>query len=180
MKKNLDAGMRWLELKGVMESSGNLTVVTKKAEETKELGVMLGKLLVSGDLLFLSGDLGSGKTLFVRGITKGLNSVELATSPTFSLIHRYEGDLPLYHLDLYRLRRQEELRALALEEILEEEAAVVLEWGDLAKENLPSDFLEVFFQRAEKDNSRRLIFSPQGERYQELIRRLMNHADLGD
>lgn len=167
-------------MKGVMESGGSLTVVTKKAEETKELGVILGKLLVSGDLLFLSGDLGSGKTLFVRGITKGLNSAELATSPTFALIHRYEGDLPLYHLDLYRLRSREELRALALEEILEEEAAVVLEWGDLAKENLPSDFLEVFFQRGETDNSRRLIFSPRGERYQELIRRLMNHADLGD
>ncbi|NLW55679.1 MAG: tRNA (adenosine(37)-N6)-threonylcarbamoyltransferase complex ATPase subunit type 1 TsaE [Firmicutes bacterium] len=138
--------------------------------DTEELGVVLGGILQPGDLFFLSGELGSGKTLFVRGLTQGMNSEELATSPTFALVHRYEGPLPLYHLDLYRLSGPEELEPLALEELLEEEAALVIEWGEPAKEVLPSTYMQVEFRRGEAENQRLITFLPSGERY-----RVINH-----
>lgn len=138
--------------------------------DTEELGVVLGGILQPGDLFFLSGELGSGKTLLVRGITRGMNSEELATSPTFALVHRYDGPLPLYHLDLYRLSGSEELEPLALEEIEEEEAALVIEWGEPAKEVLPSVFMQVEFQRGEDEDQRLITFLPSGERY-----RVINH-----
>lgn len=167
-------------MRGEREREGFWRVRTESAEETEELGVILGRLLAPGDLLFLSGDLGSGKTLFVRGITAGLGSDEPATSPTFSLVHRYDGDLPLYHLDLYRLTHPGELEALALEEMLSEEAAMVVEWGDLAKGVLPPAYLEVLFERGADEGRRELTFKPHGERYSELVKELMAHAGLGD
>ena len=129
------------------EAGGNLVIWSESPAETEELGKILGGILLPGDLFFLSGDLGSGKTLLVRGVTLGLASTETATSPTFALIHRYEGELPLYHLDLYRLAGAEDLAPLALEEMMEEEAAFMIEWGDPAKEVLADTYMDIEFNR---------------------------------
>ncbi|HHW12806.1 MAG TPA: tRNA (adenosine(37)-N6)-threonylcarbamoyltransferase complex ATPase subunit type 1 TsaE [Firmicutes bacterium] len=150
------------------EAGGKLVVCSERPAETEELGKVLGGILQPGDLFFLSGDLGSGKTLFVRGVTLGLESAETATSPTFALIHRYEGELPLYHLDLYRLSGPEDLAPLALEEIMEEEAAFMIEWGAPVKEIWAGPYMEVEFTRGEKEEERILSFHPKGERYQEI------------
>ena len=153
------------------EAEGNLVIWSESPAETEELGKILGGILLPGDLFFLSGDLGSGKTLLVRGVTLGLASAEMATSPTFALIHRYEGELPLYHLDLYRFAGPEELEPLALEEMMEEEAAFMIEWGDPAKELLAATYMEVEFTRGEQAEERILAFHPVGERY-----RKINHS----
>lgn len=154
------------------EPGGALIVWSESPAETEELGKILGGILQPGDLFFLSGDLGSGKTLLVRGVTRGLASTELATSPTFALVHRYEGKLPLYHLDLYRLSGPEDVEPLALEELREEEAAMMIEWGEPAKELLASPYMEVNFARGDQEEERVLTFRPAGERYRELIRLL--------
>jgi len=153
------------------EAGGNLVIWSESPAETEELGKILGGILLPGDLFFLSGDLGSGKTLLVRGVTLGLASTETATSPTFALIHRYEGELPLYHLDLYRLAGAEDLAPLALEEMMEEEAAFMIEWGDPAKEVLADTYMEIEFTRGEQAEERILAFHPVGERY-----RKINHS----
>ncbi|NLM36642.1 MAG: tRNA (adenosine(37)-N6)-threonylcarbamoyltransferase complex ATPase subunit type 1 TsaE [Firmicutes bacterium] len=153
------------------EAGGKLVVWSGCPAETEELGKVLGGILQPGDLFFLSGDLGSGKTLFVRGVTLGLGSAEMATSPTFALIHRYEGELPLYHLDLYRLAGPEELAPLALDEIMEEEAAFMIEWGAPVKADWAAPYMEVVFARGEAEEERILTFQPAGERYQRI-----NHA----
>ena len=150
------------------EAGGNLVIWSESPAETEELGKVLGGILLPGDLFFLSGDLGSGKTLLVRGVTLGLASAETATSPTFALIHRYEGKLPLYHLDLYRLSGPEDLVPLALEEIMEEEAAFMIEWGESAKEILSATYMEVEFARGEHAEERVLSFHPTGERYRQI------------
>ncbi|HHT49325.1 MAG TPA: tRNA (adenosine(37)-N6)-threonylcarbamoyltransferase complex ATPase subunit type 1 TsaE [Firmicutes bacterium] len=150
------------------EPDETLMIWSDSPAETEELGKILGGILQPGDLFFLSGDLGSGKTLFVRGVTLGLASTEAATSPTFALIHRYEGKLPLYHLDLYRLSSAAELIPLDLEELCQEEAAMMIEWGEPAKEVLASTYMEVVFTRGEEEEQRVLTFHPEGERYRQI------------
>lgn len=150
------------------EPDGSLIVWSDSPAETEALGEMLGGILQPGDLFFLSGELGSGKTLLVRGVTQGLASAEMATSPTFALIHRYEGKLPLYHLDLYRLSGSEDLEPLALEEIMEEAAAIMIEWGEPAKAFFSSDYMQVEFTRGEQEEERLLVFHPRRERYHEI------------
>ena len=110
------------------EAGGNLVIWSESPAETEELGKILGGILLPGDLFFLSGDLGSGKTLLVRGVTLGLASTETAISPTFALIHRYEGELP-FIIWIYTVWRGRRLSTVGPEEMMEEEAAFMIEWG---------------------------------------------------
>jgi len=104
-------------------------VETASAEETEAEGERVGRTLKRGDLVLLVGPLGAGKTTFVRGLARGTGSLDHVASPTFVLVRNYHGDVPLAHVDLYRLNRAPELRDLGLDELLEE-GAVVIEWGD--------------------------------------------------
>jgi tRNA threonylcarbamoyladenosine biosynthesis protein TsaE len=148
---------------GKAERDGTLRVLVSSPQETEELGFLLGQILPPGTFLFLYGELGTGKTLFTRGLSRGLDCDELATSPSFALLHKYEGRLPLYHLDLYRLSRPEETAVLGLEELLEEEAVVAVEWGEVARYLFPPDFLEIRFAYGENEDGREIIFIPHGE-----------------
>lgn len=103
---------------------------TRSPEATAELAAELAQELRVGDLVLLEGDLGAGKTTFVRGLARGLGIDEHdVQSPTFTLVRLYRGRLPLAHVDLYRLERTPELSELGLEELLDE-AVVAVEWGD--------------------------------------------------
>jgi tRNA threonylcarbamoyladenosine biosynthesis protein TsaE len=102
---------------------------TSSPEETEAAGEELGRRLRRGDLVLLKGELGAGKTTFVRGIARGCGSAAPVASPTFQLVRIYPGRLQLAHLDLYRLERGAELQDLGLEELLDQ-GAVVVEWGD--------------------------------------------------
>jgi tRNA threonylcarbamoyladenosine biosynthesis protein TsaE len=103
--------------------------VTNSAAETETIGEHLGKRLLTGDVVLLTGELGAGKTTFVRGVTRGAGSSAPVASPTFQLVRVYPGRLQLAHVDLYRLQELSELAGLGLEE-LAEQGAVVIEWGD--------------------------------------------------
>jgi tRNA threonylcarbamoyl adenosine modification protein YjeE len=106
-----------------------LDVVTNSAAETEAAGEHFGRGLRQGDLLLLEGDLGAGKTTFVRGVARGAGSTAQVASPTFQLVRIYPGRLQLAHVDLYRLEAGDELADLGLEELLDQ-GAVVVEWGD--------------------------------------------------
>jgi tRNA threonylcarbamoyladenosine biosynthesis protein TsaE len=97
--------------------------------ETEEAGTRLGERLRSGDVVLLTGELGAGKTTFVRGVAQGIGSHAPVASPTFQLVRVYPGRVQLAHVDLYRVENSTELRDLGLEE-LAEQGAVVVEWGD--------------------------------------------------
>lgn len=104
-------------------------VVTSSPAETEQVGRLLGERLKPGDVVLLTGDLGAGKTTFVRGVAQGTGSRADVASPTFQLVRIYPGRVQLAHVDLYRVENSAELRDLGLEE-LAERGAVVVEWGD--------------------------------------------------
>jgi tRNA threonylcarbamoyladenosine biosynthesis protein TsaE len=104
-------------------------VVTSSAGETETIGEHLGKRLRTGDVVLLTGELGAGKTTFVRGVARGAGSAAPVASPTFQLVRVYPGRLQLAHVDLYRIERDAELSDLGLDE-LAGQGAVVIEWGD--------------------------------------------------
>jgi tRNA threonylcarbamoyladenosine biosynthesis protein TsaE len=116
--------------------SGPLARRTGSVEATERLGRAFAPALRAGDVLALSGDLGAGKTRFVAGLVHGLNPATRVRSPSFTLVNEYAGALPVFHLDLYRLRTGE-VDGLGLEEYAER-GALVVEWG----ERLPSHWLE--------------------------------------
>jgi tRNA threonylcarbamoyladenosine biosynthesis protein TsaE len=106
-----------------------LDLVTNSAAETEAAGESFGGGLQQGDLLLLEGDLGAGKTTFVRGLARGAGSPAHVASPTFQLVRVYPGRLQLAHVDLYRVEAGDELGDLGLDELLDE-GAVVVEWGN--------------------------------------------------
>jgi tRNA threonylcarbamoyladenosine biosynthesis protein TsaE len=103
--------------------------VTKSPAETEAFGERFGKRLRVGDLVLLTGELGAGKTTFVRGVARGVGSSAPVASPTFQLVRMYAGRVQLAHIDLYRIEKTSELADLGLDELLDQGAAVV-EWGD--------------------------------------------------
>lgn len=119
--------------------------LTQSADETVELGRRLAKEIQPPRLVLLIGDLGAGKTTLTKGIISGLGagSMEEVLSPTFSLIHEYEGPPKVYHIDLYRLDRVPELETLGLDDLWEQNAIVLIEWGEKFAEQLPGPRLEI-------------------------------------
>jgi tRNA threonylcarbamoyladenosine biosynthesis protein TsaE len=103
--------------------------ITHSPAETEALGERFGKRLRAGDMVLLTGELGAGKTTFVRGLARGTASIAPVASPTFQLVRVYPGRVQLAHIDLYRIETPSELGDLGLDELLDQ-GAVVVEWGD--------------------------------------------------
>jgi tRNA threonylcarbamoyladenosine biosynthesis protein TsaE len=121
---------------------------TRSSEQSTALGRIVGQQLNSGLSLLLYGDLGSGKTAFSQGLARGLDVPEVyaITSPTYTLINEYPGRLPFYHVDLYRLKDPIDPEELGLDEIMEENVVVAVEWSDrLHPQDRPSQRLDLFF-----------------------------------
>ena len=106
-----------------------LEKLSRSPAETEAFGERFGKRLRPGDLVLLTGELGAGKTTFVRGVARGIGSSAPVASPTFQLVRMYAGRVQLAHIDLYRIERTSELADLGLDELLDQGAAVV-EWGE--------------------------------------------------
>ena len=104
-------------------------------EELIQQGQRLGKLLQAGDVLVLTGNLGAGKTTFTKGLALGLGISQMIKSPTYTIVREYEGRLPLYHLDVYRIGGDPD--SIDLDDFLFGEGVTVIEWGELLGENLP-------------------------------------------
>jgi tRNA threonylcarbamoyladenosine biosynthesis protein TsaE len=121
----------------------NANYVTASIEETLELGRKMSLELKPGDVIALSGVLGAGKTCLVKGIALGLGIGEPVTSPTFTIIQEYDGRIPLYHIDLYRITDPAELDDLGIEEYLHGDGVTVIEWPEKAASLLPHYTLAV-------------------------------------
>ncbi len=119
--------------------------VSKSVEETTALGRRLAKKLKKGSIVALVGDLGSGKTVFTKGIAEGLGvrNARYVNSPTFAIIKEYKGRLPLYHFDLYRLDHYSSFDVMSYEEYFYSEGITVIEWADKIRVLLPSKRIEV-------------------------------------
>ncbi|MCZ6681392.1 MAG: tRNA (adenosine(37)-N6)-threonylcarbamoyltransferase complex ATPase subunit type 1 TsaE [Candidatus Poribacteria bacterium] len=121
------------------------TFRTHTPEETHEVGEEIGRQLQSGDVVALIGDLGVGKTCLTQGIARGvgLDPDQVVNSPSYILINEYAGRTPIYHIDLYRLQRLEEIVDLGLEEYLEGDGICVIEWADRMEKLLPENYIQI-------------------------------------
>ncbi len=147
----------------------SLEVVTCSSEETKMIANRLASLLSEGTLITLSGQLGAGKTTFTQGLALGLNIKKHVTSPTFTLLKIYNGDLPLYHIDAYRLEGVEQ--DLGFDEYIEGDGVCVIEWSNFIENILPKECLNIEFNILENDD-RKLTFKAKGERYERILDKL--------
>ncbi|HET7628911.1 MAG TPA: tRNA (adenosine(37)-N6)-threonylcarbamoyltransferase complex ATPase subunit type 1 TsaE [Bacillales bacterium] len=150
---------------------------THSENETFRLGERLAKRLKPGDLITLSGDLGAGKTTFTKGLAAGLGINRTVNSPTFTIIKEYEGRLPLYHMDVYRLEDGDE--DLGFEEYFDGDGVTVVEWAERIADWLPEERLEVSIEHASGEDERRIAMIPAGPRYDALCKEL-NDENFGD
>jgi len=153
-------------------SVSSLDLLLSSPGETESFGNAIGQLLRGGEVLALIGELGAGKTALVRGIVAGLGAPAASvTSPTFLLVHEYQGRLPIIHIDLYRLRRPEEIEAIGLSEYLMEDVAVAIEWADRFPQLLPDDRLEVRLAHRTR-TTRSALLEARGSRSRSLLTRI--------
>ena len=129
------------------------TIISHSAEDTYRAGVGVAATVRAGDVIALEGDLGAGKTQWVKGLAVGLGSNAIVTSPTFTLIHEYAGGrLPLYHIDCYRLDTPEELLAAGLDEYLDGRGVLVIEWAGKFPTIMPASTRWIRFSIGEGDD----------------------------
>ncbi len=140
---------------------GTIDLMTPALEETRKAAAAVADLLVPGDVVSLTGELGAGKTAFVQGAATALGVEEPVVSPTFVLVREYRGSLPIYHVDVYRLDRLQEVHDLGFEDFLDPQGVVFVEWGDAVEPLLPDTHLRVEL-RSEDDDSRRIRVSARG------------------
>jgi tRNA threonylcarbamoyladenosine biosynthesis protein TsaE len=126
----------------------HIQITTRSAAETRKLGQIIGTHIDRPMRIALTGDLGSGKTVFVQGLAKGLDVSEqyYITSPTFTLINEYPGRHPLLHVDLYRIEHLDELGEIELEEVLEQNAVIAVEWAEKLSRAMLLDHLKLQFK----------------------------------
>ena len=140
---------------------GSIDLVTRAADETRKSAAALAELLIPGDVVSLTGELGAGKTAFVQGAAKALGVEDPVVSPTFVPVREYRGEMPIYHVDVYRLDRVQEVHDLGFEDLLDPGGVVFVEWGDAVEALLPDSHLRVELT-AEDDETRHLRISARG------------------
>jgi tRNA threonylcarbamoyladenosine biosynthesis protein TsaE len=146
--------------------------MTNSAEETKALGKNIGKFLEPGAILLLYGALGAGKTVLTQGIALGLGIEDMVTSPTYTLLHLYQGRLPLYHFDIYRLESPDELLDLGYEEFFYDEGVTVVEWPQRLGFLCPDEYVRIDIDVMDYDVQRKITITTVGKLYEKLERGL--------
>ena len=133
----------------------NQTFKTENPEETQTLGEKLGKTLKRGDVIALVGDLGTGKTCLTQGIARGIGIApdEVVNSPSYILINEYNGAIPIYHIDLYRLENSEEIAELGLSEYIEGDGICIIEWAERMSDLLPDTCIKIHITLADTNAS---------------------------
>ena len=153
-------------------------------EQTRMVGALIGKLLKAGDVIALEGDLGSGKTTLTQGIALGMGVRQFVNSPTYAIIHEYEGAVLLFHCDPYRLKSADALASIGFEEYFERGGVVIVEWANLVSELLPEERLLLVITTIESLNNtfedtgiRKLQMFPTGARYVEMSETILRRCE---
>ena len=136
--------------------------------QTIDFGRRLGALLEAGDLITMEGDLGAGKTTMTKGIGEALGVRRVINSPTFTILKSYQGNIPLYHLDVYRLEGTSQ--ELGFEEYFNGDGVCVVEWAQFIEDELPEERLSLTLRHIPE--GRELILEPVGKRYEDLVKKV--------
>jgi tRNA threonylcarbamoyladenosine biosynthesis protein TsaE len=140
--------------------------ISKSEEDTIAIAENIEAEKFPGMVICLNGELGSGKTVFTKGFASALGIDETITSPTFNIIKEYlNGEMPLYHMDVYRL--EDNIESTGLLDYFDKDGVVIIEWANLIKDYLPEERLDIFFKVVEEDR-RVMKFVPHGEKYEEI------------
>ncbi len=161
-----------------------MEIVTNNFEETKLIGKKIADIIKNNKELFsqiilLTGDLGAGKTVLVKGIANGLGIDFEITSPTFNLINEYENNPGLLHMDFYRIDTKEELLGLGIEEYIAREDIKAIEWPQLVFDYVSDDFLYIKIKRL-SENQRKIIIKAEGSLSKKIIKGLNNDVNSGN
>ncbi|MDD5634149.1 MAG: tRNA (adenosine(37)-N6)-threonylcarbamoyltransferase complex ATPase subunit type 1 TsaE [Candidatus Omnitrophica bacterium] len=152
----------------------NKTITTHSPEETVKVASALAKKLKKRDFIALVGELGVGKTMFVKGLAKGLGVKEhiYVNSPSFVIVKEYRGKTDLYHFDIYRLDLKHFCETLDYERYFYGNGVTVVEWADKITEILPEEYLEITLEYGQKPDERKMSFRAAGEKYKSIIKEL--------
>lgn len=144
----------------------NYKITSRSEEDTMELAENIESEKFPGMVICLDGELGSGKTVFVKGFAKALGITETITSPTFSLVKEYQdGEMPLFHMDVYRLDGAKE--DFGFSDYLNQDGVVIIEWPEMIEDQLPEERLDIKFKVID-DDTRVLVLTPYGQQYEDL------------
>ena len=141
-------------------------------EETEKFGIQIGRLLNSGDIICLNGELGAGKTTLTKSIGLGLGVDDYITSPTFALINEYMGRVKVFHFDVYRLENVEDLYDLGFDEYFYGKGVSIVEWAEKIEKFLPKERLVVDIKKGNNDNERIINIKAYGDRYIHILKEL--------
>ncbi len=159
------------------------SVRTNQPEETFALGERMAPYLPPGTVVALTGELGAGKTLFAKGIARGLKVQGQVTSPTFTIINEYQGKLPLFHIDAYRLEEDYEIDELGLDEYLNSTGITLIEWPERIRTYLPDSYIRVVFEKGLTGNGeeyRLLKFFTVGKEWESVIGEFKKNENISD
>ena len=145
-------------------------IYLENEEKTREIGSKLGELLTPKSVICLIGDLGAGKTTMTQSLARALGVDDYITSPTFTIVNEYEGKMPLYHFDVYRIGSSEEMYDIGFDEYIDGEGVCIIEWANLIEDILPDEYL--YIELRYKDMSREMILNPIGKKYEKIVEEL--------
>ena len=165
----MDIGI-WL-----LEFISEMILYSKSPPETIRIGKTIGSSLQAGDVVALMGELGAGKTQFIKGLAQGVGVGKSAyvSSPSFTLINEYKGEIPFYHIDLYRLEEEKEAEELGLEEYFYGDGITAIEWADRIPSLLPGELLRVNIHYTGKQ-TRSIELAAKGKRYLNLLNQIQS------
>ena len=140
-------------------------VISHSELDTMELAQNIESEKFPNMVICLDGELGSGKTVFTKAFAQAMEVTDAVTSPTFTIIKEYEGDMPLYHMDVYRLDGNTD--GVGIEEYFNASGVVIIEWADMIQDYLPEERLDIKFKIVDEE-TRTLVFIPHGQQYEEI------------
>lgn len=149
-----------------------MIIKLKDIKQTELFGQRLGRLLEKGDVVCLNGDLGAGKTTLSKSIGEGLEVEDYITSPTFAIMNQYNGRIPLYHFDVYRLEGWHQLEDIGAEDYFYGNGVCLIEWAETIQEYLPKDRLEIRLSFGINEGERAIMLRAFGSRFEKLLEEL--------
>ena len=145
-------------------------IYLENEEQTKDIGYKLGQLVTPKSVICLIGDLGAGKTTMTQSLAKALEVDDYITSPTYTIVNEYEGRIPLYHFDVYRIGSSDEMYDIGFDEYIDGDGVCIIEWANLIEDILPNEYL--YIEMNYKETGREMILTPKGEKYEEIVKEL--------
>lgn len=154
-----------------------MEIKIRSLEDTKLIGKIIAENLIKGTVLCLDGDLGAGKTTLTQYIAKEFGIKEYITSPTFTIIKEYEGILPFYHMDVYRIDSEDDMYDLGYEEYIYSEGVCIIEWSQKISNMLPTNRINIYIQRTNDESTRIFSVEGQGFAYEKILEELKEYEN---